>query len=379
MPVRAPMKNSTGRLRFTLFACFLLAGCAVPGERALDGGGCPAGETCSSWTPDGLSFMGAPMSDVFAGGGVPPIAAGGKQTVTALIDSGNTQEPYAGFKEATTPMPRIASIDAVAPPTVVVQGNEEGTTKLRLLQPGTNILLDRVDIQVAPIKQVTLFPKELVIVSDPEAPWAVLANSEDELVTRLWGDKDLRLVDETISLTPATGQAQREAWDLFKVTAPASGTASYQVKTWGATFTAEASVVSKIDSIELSQFLITQSEPIKVDTTQESPLVCFTAMTGGAAVAGATWKFTSSPGVEVLPASPDKPDVTLASCTVLKGVASGPATITVEASGVQRTFNVTVSTGGMKAARHPAPEQGYATLRATMPVVGERAELLGGL
>jgi hypothetical protein len=356
----------------------LLSACTVPGQRAADvDGACPEGETCSDLTPEGLFFSGSTASDSVFGAGLLPTAVGGKQTMTALSGEVDERPPFEGDFDAKTADPSVATVDAVDPPSIVVRGGAKGTSFLRLLEPGTAKLLDRVEIQVEPIDHIKVLPRELVL--DESETGALLAGSSVPLVVRLFGAGEKRLADETIELSPASGEAAGKAWDLFEVTAPPSGEASFEIKAGGGSFTATAQVVSAIDGITpvFGDEMTPESLPVSLD---DDSILCFMARSGATAVAGATWAFKPSEGVKVSDEAAQVLSLSnLPNCVNLHGMTAGKATLEVTAGGLAKTFQLTVSKMAMKALHREPLGRRLAPRRPIgAPSAGERARGTGG-
>jgi hypothetical protein len=342
----ATMNTLASRTALALFAVFTATGCALAGDRV--GGVCPAGEICSDQAPDGLFFLGASTADSF-GGGVAITAAGGSQTVKVLLGSNTDSPPFKDTFDASTSDVTVAAIGSIAPPTVVLSGKSEGTTSLRLLESGTTKLLDRVDVQVAKVAGVTLFPRELFLVaSDDGTPWAMLAGSKAPLIVQLSSASKDRLVDETLTLTPDTGSATRQAWDVFEVTAGAAGDTSFTVEAGQASFTPKATIVAKIDEIASSKFLnqLGATGSLEASTDQ---VLCFVSKSGGVLTVGAEWKFTGSETIAITPQTGDAQG--MSSCVQLKGTAVGPATLTVDAGGFSKAIDITFTKKTSRSAR----------------------------
>lgn len=353
----------------------MVSGCAIPGARNMNGGTCPAGEICSSTTPEGLSFTGTQSSDDIFGGGLAVTAVGGTQTINVLIGQDSDATPFLGGFDAKTTNAGVFTVEQTKPPELLVRGQAIGTAALRLLEPGTDKLLDRVDLTVAPVTKVTVFPRDLVLAGDVSAGWAMLAGSATQLVVQLHDRTDARLVDQTISMAPQFGEAKQMAWDLFEVTAPDKGPTLYQVKTGeGTSFSPDAAVVSAVDDISISPFTFQGMEPLKLNL-KDTLLACFVARAGGTKVAGATWQFTPSAGVEIIPDNPDIPtSTTPPGCTQIRGAGTGMGTLTVTASGVKKTFNVMVSQTAMRVAAPTAPRGPFSDLSARL-ALGARAQM----
>ncbi len=360
------MNNLASRTALALVATIAASGCALAGDRV--GGVCPTGEVCSAEAPNGLFFLGAKRADSF-GGGVEVTAVGGIQTIKVLQDSNTDSPAFDKAFDAATSDVTVAAISAVAPPDVTVSGESDGTSALRLLESGTDKLLDRVDVHVATIDKVTTFPRELFLVAaDDGTPWALLSGGKASLVVQLTSKGGDRLVDETLTLAPDFGKATSQAWDLFDVTAPTSGDASYTVAAGKGSFAVKVPVVAAVDKIESSKIL----NALGADGTLEAvrdELLCFVGTSNGARVAGATWKFTGSATIALSLADPATG--AQQSCIQVKGTAVGPAKLTVEASGFTRVVDINFV---KKAARGA---HGVDTDRATRPFVsalaGERA------
>jgi hypothetical protein len=349
-----------------LLAVVSATGCALAGERV--GGVCPAGETCSDQAPDGLFFLGASRADSF-GGGVEITAAGGTQTIKVLLGSNTDSPSFDKAFDAATSDAKVATIGSITPPNVVLDGASAGTTSLRLLESGTTKLLDRVDVKVAAIDKVTVFPKELFLVAtDDGTPWALLAGSKASMVVQLRSAGGDRLVDEKLTLKPATGAAASQAWDQFEITAPDAGDASFTVDAGKGSFTAKAAVVAAIDAIESSKVLNQLGADGSLPAS-DGQLLCFLGKSGGVTTAGLTWKFSGSETITITPQDSGVQDQS--SCVQLQGTAVGPAKLTVEASGFTKVVDINFVKKASKSARWAQPA--FATRPLPAASAGERA------
>jgi hypothetical protein len=329
------MNTFASRTAFALVSIFAASGCALAGDRV--GGVCPTGEVCSAEAPNGLFFLGARRSDSF-GGGVEITAVGGTQTIKVLEDSNTDSPAFDRAFDASTSDVTVAAISAVAPPNVTISGEADGTTSLRLLESGTDKLLDRVDVHVAAIDSVAAFPQELFLVaSDDGTPWALLSGGKASLVVQLKSKGGDRLVDEELTMTSDFGKATSQAWDLFEITAPTSGDASYTVTAGKGSFPVKASVVAAVDKIESSKVLNELGADGQLEAMKDQ-LLCFIGTSGSARVAGAEWKFTGSSSITITPVDATVSSQT--SCVQIKGTAVGPAKLTVEASGFSRVVDI---------------------------------------
>ena len=321
----------------TLASALGLAACTsptAPGERARREGGCPAEEICSDRTPKGLWFRGPRRfgTDVHM---FCPTAVGGKQTLTALY-ADEPHNPYVAAFQARLTDRSIFSVDAV-PPEIEVRASSAGKAMLRLLDADTSKLLDRIEIEAAPIARISLAPYDL---PTPNTRWALLVDGRAPLALTLQ-DKDNRvLADETASVAAHGAQITQEAWDRYRVSAPYAGQVSFAVRAGGEPFFQNVEVIAKIQDITLDSQENMASKPLQVKLGKATTTLCFTARSGEAKVAGATWSFTPTPGVGANPAAPPEG---LTSCVTLGGTAPGAAKLAIEASGFSKTFDLVVA------------------------------------
>lgn len=347
------MKRATG---FAAILALSLSACSLAGSRAKTGS-CPEGEVCSDETPNGLFFAGPALGDAALdlGGSTLPTARGGKQTITVLTGASLGSPKFEGeFDAEVATTNDIMEIDSVAPPDVVVSGVHLGSAFLRLLEPGTDILLDRVQLAVDAIATADAFPAELALV--PSEPFALLANADVILVARLKSSGGGRLIDESTTMT-GDGVFARLAWDSFRVHTPPADF-DVQVNAGDGSFTDLIPVVTSVDDIEL----VPISGPKLEVRALSSTTACFVARHGTIAVAGASWTFGASGG-----ASTEKSFIDLPGCIDIVGQTPGTATFTASASGKTVTFSVDVLPSTM-AVRFPG-----AFDTDTSAAAGERA------
>lgn len=323
------MKSS---LVFASLAALSLTACSLAGSRAKTGQ-CPTGEVCSDETPNGLFFKGPELGDAVLqlGGSVRATARGGTQTITVVTGSSLSSPTFGDeFDAEIATTNDVMQIASVSPPTVVVSGIHAGKAFLRLLEPGTDLLLERVQLGVDAVATADAFPAELSIVA--EEPYALLAGTDVVLVARLESSAGARLIDESMTFS-GDAIVGRTAWDSFRVHAP-SAEFDVQVTTGdGSPFTHTVPVVGSIDDIELVPISGTDLEVQALSSTT----ACFVARSDGAAVAGATWTFGATEG-----ASTEKSLIELPGCVDVAGLTPGTSTLTVTASGKTVSFPVTV-------------------------------------
>jgi hypothetical protein len=360
--------------RFFLLA-FLVAGacagCALPGERASlnnngtgKGAGCPTGEVCSPATPQGLYFTGGTTFDTLFANGPAAVAVGGTETITVLRSSNTSDTFDAPFHAEGT---SVITIEGVSPPEVTVHATAAGSGYLRILDPGSSQLYDRVLLASDKVATTGFLPaaKALVDSDVPADKWALYHDASVLVGAQLRSAGGVRLVDESIKLTVsgAAMQGTSTQWDTAAVQTAASGEAIVTAKLGdGTTFSHTYPIAEKIDQIAQVGGLPGD----KVDTAPVPPdsqaILCFRATTGDLAIAGVPWKISADPDVEVV----DNGSF-LDSCFVVSSKVIGKHTITISAEDKQIAVVLEVAKSAPKRVKPQRWE------RAPEIAAGERA------
>lgn len=209
-------------------ACFLAE---VDGERATTGE-CPPGETCSELTPTGLTFVGAYLFDDESTLRLGPVIVGGRFDLGYYVRGGSASVEGASVRIEDPSMVRAAPGSGVFGPRdqetgegiyvvddyAELTGLRPGTTTVRIVDPATGQLFDRLELEVVAIESVLL-----VNVGDRDRE--VLYAGEDELLgIRLVtnnGTREIRAIDQSLEFH-AEGDVQPELmyWDCFSYTVP---------------------------------------------------------------------------------------------------------------------------------------------------------------
>ena len=325
------------------WVALVLAGCTLAGERS-GTGSCPPGETCSDKTPNGLALLGTKLGDDPLGPMQPlATAVGGTQQLTVVTGATSGAPTFALPFDATTTSPDLAVTD-VAPPKLTVEGLAAGTSDLRLVEPGTQLLYDRLPLAVAAVATVDLRPLVYsVATSDADfaantgAGWAMLAGGTDDVLVRLGAGDGTRIVDQRMTIA-ATGSAfasgQMLAWDTLRVRATGAGEGTLIVRTGdGATHPQAVPLAAAVDDVlwVSAQDAVAPNGTAIVDS---APIYCFRAVSGTHLVAGATWSYTATFGLTLTTS------VARNCVVVTAGAGSTGGTLTVTASGVSRDFTV---------------------------------------
>lgn len=265
------------RLGYVAMVLGSLAGCLTEGERAASGR-CPIGEICSPATPSGLLFAGPSFGDVrFGSFGVHDTAVGGVQDVTV---EGIGKLPFAALSTNGA-----ITVDAPIANTVRLHGVAAGDALLRIVEPGTDALYDRVTVLAGAIDRIDLGAATRELLDQPEQI-ALLEGASVDLVAQLYDASGNRLVDEGLTIE---GAVERLAWD----------TATVQAQRPEAVLTITAGdrppvavslpVVAGIDEIVAD---LSQATPAPL--AGESTLICFDGHAGDRTVVGMTWTVTAT-------------------------------------------------------------------------------------
>jgi hypothetical protein len=324
-------------------AAWLLAaaGCALQGDRGRDG--CPEDEMCSDATPDGLFFLGSQLADQPLGRMAPlPTAVGGSQRIRVVTGASSGSPAFALPFVAASAGSELA-VGSVAPPEVTVLGLAEGETYLRIVEPGTNLLYDRIALRVEPIARAELRPLGHVLpgsdddfAADPAAAWALLAGGQETIVVRLHDAAGERMADERLSLGVGAGLTAmaQESWDTLRVGASSPGDRTLVVR--GGDNAVRDGVVSVVATVEDIVSVAAAGAAAGTDTPGAAGMdvsYCFRATSGGVLVAGAAFTFTATGGATTRPgAAPN--------CVVVQSPIPQAVTLTVSAGTVTREFSL---------------------------------------
>lgn len=229
----------------TITACYMAE---VDGERATTGT-CPAGETCSDVTPTGLTFVGAYLFDDESTLRLGPVIVGGRFDLGFYAPGGGAGAEGAAVRIGDPSMVESAigtgtfgpTSDETGEPLYVVDGYAElrgvrpGTTTVRVVDPATGALYDRLELEVLAIESV-----RLMVVGDPGRD--VLYAGEDELLgIRLVttnGTREIRAIDQSLEFhAEGTVQPELMYWDCFTYEVPSDRTEMrFEIVTGGQRF-----------------------------------------------------------------------------------------------------------------------------------------------
>jgi hypothetical protein len=316
------------------------------GERT--DGECPDGESCSDLAAHGLRFYGAPLGD--STDLAATTATGGVQTFSLYrVEEDETETPLEIDFEATTCpadnspcTPDRASVASVSGNKVTLAAAADGCTDdeyvcaatLRVLEAGSNRLLDRTTVNVAAVASMSLWsPRE-----ELSGPFSLLAGQAASIQVHLFspagpeGGAD-RLVDESMDVEVLGDvNLQRPQWDRLEILAADPQELTLDVRAGTAEQSYDLPVIAEVESIEGG------TDPIAL-RKGETLVVCFRAFDGDdRLVLGAEWTAEAHGPVSVAGSGRDNPR-----CFELTGDDEGGASIQVEASGASALFDVEVA------------------------------------
>lgn len=348
--------EATDMHRFVFLALSLPLVACYDGEgERFSTGECPAGETCSDTTPNGLEFIGNHFYDALFETGPHPTAIGGTQVIalqgTGLTtdylvdDDGGLGVEYAGRN----------GLD------VTVKGVASRSNYLRILD-ADGWLMDRKELTGAALDRIALFPGLWEsIPADREVAYFA---GERTIGVALYGDVQHeegpvseRIVDASMQVE--IEGAERVAWDA--VTAPLT------TGTHSATVTAGDKPAATLDItvVDHADSLAVQPDQPTTVVPDESQLVCFEALAGGRYIAQASWTFAIDGELTVGTLVPN--------CVgVLTSKTSGTVTVQASAAGATTQIDLTVVAPLRRA---PAQLPSLRTSPAAIATAGDRAAM----
>jgi hypothetical protein len=294
---------------------------------------CPQDERCSQSTPRGLLFVGAALADR-PPGELAALAVGGTQTLRMKLPPEAEDAPPTAFTDtvaATIEAPfRLGAID---PPAVELVADGPGDRLLRILEPDTQLLLDRAAVRAEHADTAELKPRE-----HPDAPtWALYAAGEAELVVRITGETGARLVDEGVAVRAPGAAVERRAWDLFAVATTEPEELEFELElSSGQTFSQPVRTTAVIDRIELALADADLAAHLFLRPGEEEVL-CFAGRTeDGAAVAGLDWTFEALGPIDA------EPWPALRRCALVRALEPGQAGLFARAADHELGFAIDV-------------------------------------
>lgn len=334
------------------------AAACTGGERA-NSGQCPAGETCSPKTPNGLHFIGNQLADDLNLVGPSPTAVGGTQDVALQYDRGDgilvaLDLPFTADDMGGAGVKVVSTSGSV----VSVSGQGSFSNYLRILDADDGTLFDRKTLTGASLDTVELLPMNLERV--PAHAQLAFAAGDFDIAIGLYGQvqesggpTEERIVDSTMTLDLA-GSTQT-AWDTLHNAGATPGTRTLTV-------TAGDKPALPIDVVVVS----TADQIAPLDAPQSltpnvASDVCFTATTQGRTIVGLTWNFNVD-GVSTAAATFAPNCISLTTSRT-----SGTVSVTGAAGGQMATL--TLNIGAM------AREQPKAPVHLRPTTAGERAAM----
>lgn len=321
-----------------VFGPLALAACDPLGERGQTGE-CPTGETCSALTPDGLRFGGADLGDQLFTDQL-RTARGGTQTIALEYASGATFDLRYRADDAGGASVAVAG---TAGANVSVDGVAAGSNWLRIVDPDTGELFDRIVLGSQPIASARLVSTALESRPVDDRRDLALWTTAHGFGVALEDAAHDRLVDEAMTLQLAG--AAHPTWDTLVFSArPTVGTATLTV-TAGDRPPLDVAVVI-VDAVDtIAPIPDANTQPIATHPT----LACFEAVAQGRFVSGAPWQFTSDNGTVASGA-----DALFPNCAQITPAHAGTVTITAAIGDVHVATTLPVAAATARFAA-PAP------------------------
>lgn len=334
-------------LALSLAACY-------GGERANNGGECPAGETCSPATPNGLDFVGNALANEVLLSGPRPTAIGGTQVIALQYNRGDgvyiaLDLPYTADDDGGA----AVKVDSTSGSQVTVRGVGSGKNYLRILDED-GLLMDRKELEARELTSIEIVPTDYE--SIPAGTPIAFAPGPRKLGIALYTSSGMRLIDTSMQVQI---DGVRASWDTFNT--------NTQLGTRTVTVTAGDKPAADIDLVvvDTADSVVAINPPPSMQPNG-SASVCFQASSGNRYIAGLSWAFNVD-GVEKA-----QGDGTLTrNCvTVSTTKSSGSVAITATAGG--QSTSVSIPIGSARAA---TPEVPMRKLPTAVPTAGDRAAL----
>lgn len=202
-----------------ILALLAVTGCAAQGDRAQNG--CPYDEICAP-LDGGLYFVAAALGDDEVSGddwAAPHATAlGGHQVVRVLHGPFLSSPPFTRPFDAAMRGTALA-IASQQGPDIGVVGAAPGSSYLRILEPGTGDLYNRILLPVAPAARASFRQPALRFDAPrragPFPDWVIWAGRDLPLVVAVEAADGTRVVDDDMTVNGVSGQP----WDLVTVRA----------------------------------------------------------------------------------------------------------------------------------------------------------------
>lgn len=308
--------------------------------------GCPTGEVCSSFALQGLTFYGASFgatpTTIILDRSVKPVATGGLQTIRFDDVATRMAPTFPSTARFDSNLSTVVSSDMAS---VLARAVTPGTSHLRI-EDASGRYVDSVEVRSAPIASAAFNDRSegrgwrFVGPPGSSTAYAIRTGASVRLEIAIRDAASTRMVDESMAISGACPSVtvQREAWDLNTLVAVAAGTCALTFQAGGTSQWNLA--VTTADSPDAIAVLASESE-VDLSPTTVLPLsvarnVCFVATIGSLPMLGVSWTVELSSNVQRVAT------FTGPNCVSLLGTSTGPATVTVRASGFSRTFPIAV-------------------------------------
>jgi hypothetical protein len=346
-----------------------------PGERA-GSGACPAGETCSDATPTGLYFGGIPTGDRGLWGSQWPraTATGGRQTILLYLDADGEELFDAPF--AATLSSDAMSIAGKGRSSVVLRGERAGAASLRIAEPGSDLLYDRISLETATIDRLELTPagkhlgRDLDLWESYQQELAVWVGGSARVTVAMYAAGGTRVVDELMAVdaAPELAPDPQGNVDTVLVTPAEPGRVEIVARAAGGTGRLSVEAVASAARI----LGPSPSHPIRLKVDVERDL-CFRAeAASGAVLLGAGFVYRTE-GTRLGLAQAE--DDIVSRCIRVIGREPGDAVLTVTAAGATLDVPIEVVPDGARLVGGAPPVLAPPVLAPIEPTLpGDRAE-----
>ena len=318
----------------------LAAGDVQIGEVA-DAGHCPAGETCSTEVPNGLVFTrthAAPVVPftVFGPSAPRPLVVGGSEQLRVATADGTPLPPWSAKSSSAA-----LGVSGDGADTLTASGARAGDAYLRITESTSDLLLDRMVLDVRQMSRLWVGPQEP---APTATTYAILSGTSVAFIAVPLGADGTWLADDSLGFDGEVAGTQRilvSDADAGRTLTARRGSGDVQTITLATADHVDA-VALRVQSAMDASDLGALQHGLAIGASET---VCGVAYAGGVPVVGAEFTFAGSSNLLVKPLDPVSPDPG-PTCALIAGKDVGPASVTVSQGSLTTTasFEIVPST-----------------------------------
>jgi hypothetical protein len=216
--------------------------------------------------------------------------------------------------------------------TVTVHALSAGADYLRIVEPDTHLLYDRLWIQATPVEELTLWPARGQLYLSEPFKWGLLAGETSVVGVTLCTAQQGCLIDEGAEIQ-LDGQVvpKTTTWDEREVTVPAASSTEVSVKLGsGAVLSKSVPIVAAVDDIVSVDDRCATGAKRKL---YEGQACCYKALSGDMMIDTESWSYSADPELGA-----KKNKINGQNCLYFVPSTEGNAAVAVSVGGVVKLF-----------------------------------------